>query len=92
MVEYNSSILLFFSVNGEDFDGDNLEATFPIGTTFNEQVQTACVDISIINDDALEGDHSFTVVLSNANPSSVTISPPFSSATVIIEDDDGMLS
>ena len=52
---------------------------------------TACASISIIDDAALEGDHSFTVSLNSVTPSGVTISVPSASTTVNIEDNKGTL-
>ena len=51
---------------------------------------TACVDIRILDDDALEGFHSFTVTLDSTTPSDgVTISTPSAAATVNIQDNEG---
>ena len=77
--------LSFFLVNGEDFDGANFEATFAVGTGPGD---TACANISIIDDATLEGDHSFTVSLDSTTPSGVNISIPSASTTVNIEDND----
>ena len=50
---------------------------------------TACASVSIIDDDSLEFDHSFTVSLSSTNPIGVTLSAP-TDAAVNIEDNEGI--
>ena len=59
---------------------------FPAGGTDS----TLCSNVVITNDNALEDDHGFTVVIANISSSSphATINVP-SSTTVTIEDDEG---
>ena len=47
----------------------------------------ACINISIPQDSALEGDHEFTVHLSTVSPDVVTIGSP-TDAEVVITDDE----
>ena len=71
---------------GSDFTvADPLMVTFP---TTSASGDTACADISILDDDAFEGDHSFTVNLTSTTPTGVTIGTD-SSTTVTIQDNDG---
>ena len=62
-----------------------LEVTFTSGSADGAQQS---VDIVIIDDAALEGDHDFTVELISTDPSSVMIGMP-SSTTVTITDNEG---
>ena len=69
---------------------DPITLTFPCEATFN----VACTNIRILDDDSLEGDHSFTVILSSVELSNgpyprLSIGEP-SSAIVTIFDNEGM--
>ena len=73
------------TVLGDDY-------TLPAGTsvTYSSGVSasvTECVNISTVDDDALEGDHSFTVFISSTDPS-VTIGN-LSAQEVTINDNEG---
>ena len=70
---------------GTDFNGNDVEATF---TGMFRSEATACADIFITDDDAVEGDESFSVLLSSVDSDSVTIAN-LSAAMVTIVDDDG---
>ena len=48
-------------------------------------VNVFCINITIVDDDILEGDQNFTVSLSSDDP---VIFDPLSEATVIITDND----
>ena len=48
---------------------------------------TSCVNISILQDMVLEGDHNFSVVVTSATPSVVMVGVP-SEGTVTILDDE----
>ena len=77
----------FSLVEGEDFSGvDSLVATFPAASTSNGDV--TCVDITILDDMALEGQHSFVVQIAHVSPDETNIISP-SIANVIIGDNDG---
>ena len=75
-------------------------AVDPLSVTFSAQPfflgATACANVTIIDDDALEGNHSFTVTVSSLELSpggmysGLEIGMP-SSATVNIMDNDGMI-
>ena len=82
-------MVVLSTVDGEDFsvtDPTQLNVFFPSGSTNGN---TDCINISIIDDDALEGDHSFTVSL-NPPAAPVTLTTP-SSSPVTITDNDGKL-
>ena len=63
-----------------------LQATFP---TSSVEGSTSCVDIVILQDMALEGDHSFSVEVISATPSVVMVGTP-REETVTILDDESM--
>ena len=60
------------------------EVTFD---TMSTSGSLACINISIPQDFALEGDHEFTVRLSTLSPDVVTIGSP-ADAEVVITDDE----
>ena len=80
-----------YSINSA---ADTLSVTFSAGSAVTGT--TACANVTIIDDAALEGNHSFTVTVSNLELSpggvysGLEIGTP-SSATVNIIDDDGMI-
>ena len=69
---------------GEDFSAaDPLEIVFGVNDTM------ACAMVSIIDDDALEGDHSFSVqIVSTVPPITIDNTP----VEVTITDNEGILS
>ena len=73
-------------VAGSDYGAGLLQATFPIGSM---EGGTSCVNISILQDLVLEGDHSFGVQVTSATPSVVMVGMP-SEETVTILDDESM--
>ena len=80
---------LSWSVSDEDFTADpNLSIVFEEGITTSSA--TRCTSIDIEDDTLLECDHSFTVlagtIACDVNPA---IIPSSTSATVVIEDDEG---
>ena len=76
------------SVLGQDYSvSDPLTVTFTSGGGVGS---TACAPVSIIDDDSLEFDHSFTVSLSSTNPIGVTLSVPSSTTAVTIDDNEGI--
>ena len=76
------------SVLGQDYSvSDPLRVTFASGGVVGG---TACASVTIIDDDSLEFDHSFTVSLSSTNPDGVTLSVPSSAIAVNIEDNEGI--
>ena len=75
-----------FSVAGSDYVAGPLQATFP---TSSVEGSTSCVDIGILQDLALESDHSFGIEVILATPSVVVVGTP-SEETVTILDDESM--
>ena len=80
------------SVAGEDFDGENLVIIFTTGPA--SIGDTACANLTIIDDDAVEGDHAFILRLSSVeleggvvNSGLLRGSP--SEAAINIMDNDG---
>ena len=63
-----------------------LQVTFP---TSSVEGSTSCVDIVILQDLVLEGDHSFSVEVISATPSVVMVGTP-REETVTILDDESM--
>ncbi len=87
MVKLTDDVLLlnWFSVAGEDY---NL-ATEPLVLVFHTSATEGteiCENISIIDDMALEGDHSFTINIPSTSPDISQGSP--SEADVVIADND----
>ena len=70
------------SVLGEDFSAPD-----PLQITFAPGMNESCAMVSIIDDDALEGDHEFTVSISMTAPP-ITIDS--TAIEVTIEDNEGM--
>ena len=66
---------------------DIFEATFFAMSTSNGD--TACDVVTIIDDDVLEGEHSFEILITATDPQLVNIDP--ASAIVTIEDNEGMI-
>ena len=84
--------LIVFAVQGEDYSATTnpLEVTFPVGALDND---TACADVMIIDDTALEGDHSFTVSMTGFGGTDPLLSIGIPSlATVSIVDDESELA
>ena len=81
------NILYFYvSVAGSDYVGGPLQATF---STSSMEGSTLCVNIRILQDMTLEGDHSFGVEVISVTPSVVVVGTP-SEETVTILDDESM--
>ena len=79
-------IMIISTVNGLDFIvTDPVELVFMANTTFSGN--TLCATISIINDAALEGLHSFNVSIMGSDPPLMINE---SQASVNIIDDEGM--
>ena len=61
--------------------------TNPVQAVFTTGLSnTACVTIYITNDEALEGDHDFTITITDAE-STANITDPMSSIITIIDDE-----
>ena len=69
---------------GTDYVAEPLQATFP---TSSMEGDISCVNISILQDLVLEGDHEFGVEVNSATPSVVMLGMP-SEETVTILDDE----
>jgi len=83
------NFLIWLIVLGEDFTvvpPDVFEATFLVMSTSD----TACDNVTIIDDDVLEGEHSFEILITGTDPQLVNINP--ASAFVTIEDNEGMIT
>jgi len=75
-------------VDGTDFTAPSLDFNFQVGTD-----TTACIDVTIIDDNNLEGDHNFGLLLGGMITPTLTGgfgTPSFTS--VIIQDPEGMSS
>ena len=68
-------------MSGEDFS-----AADPLQITFGPGIDESCAMVSIIDDNALEGDHEFTVSIDMTVPP-ITIDS--AAIEVIIEDNEG---
>ena len=79
---------VWHTVFGEDFTleaGDVFQATFVALSTSDGD--TACDTITIIDDDVLEGEHSFEIQIASTDPQLTIINPV--SAMVTIQDNEG---
>ena len=65
--------------------GDVFQATFVAMSTLDGGI--VCDNGTIIDDDVLEGEHSFEIQIASTNPQLTNISP--ASATVTILDNEG---
>ena len=78
------------TVFGEDFtveSPDVFEATFIAMSTSDGDIE--CDNGTIIDDDVLEGEHSFEIQIGSTNPQLTNISPD--SAIVTIQDNEGIV-
>ena len=76
------------TVLGEDFTieaGDVFQATFIAMSTSDGDI--ACDEGTIIDDDVLEGEHSFEIEIASTDPQLTNINP--ASAMVTIQDNEG---
>ena len=83
------NLFIWIIVLVEDFTvvpPDIFEATFLAMSTSNGD--TACDNVTIIDDDVLEGEHSFEILITATDPQLVNINP--ASAFVTIADNEGM--
>ena len=83
------NLFIWIIVLGEDFTvvpPDIFEATFFAMSTSNGD--TACDIVTIIDDEVLEGEHSFEILITTTDPQLVDINP--ASAFVTIADNEGM--
>ena len=71
-----------WSVRGQDFSADD-----PLQITFIPGVNESCAMVSIIDDNALEGDHEFTVSIGMTVPPITIDNTPIE---VMIEDNEGV--
>ena len=76
--------VFFFSVAGTDFMTGPLQAIF---STTSVEGSTSCIDIVILQDLALEGDHSFGVEVISATPSVVMVGTPHEETVTILDDE-----
>ena len=79
------TILACFPVNGTDFSSTATLFNFEVGA-----VSQACIDVLIIDDDDLEGDHTFTVKLGRTNTPALGRTGFPTSTTITIQDPEGM--
>jgi len=89
LLVYALSVDNFLSVEGDDFTimpPDVFEVVFPPGTTTGT---TMCDPCLIINDDNLEGEHSFSVHIQAIVPNLMGITTDPRYTTVKITDNEG---
>ena len=78
-------ILACFPVNGTDFNSTATFFNFEVGA-----VSQACIDVTINDDDDLEGDHTFTVKLGVTSTPGLAGTGSPTSTTITIQDPEGM--
>ena len=74
---------IFSALASVDYISSSTTVIFPSGSTSGD---TKCVNITLIEDDALEGNLSFTVSLTTSDPDVMIL---ISTATIHITDNDG---
>ena len=82
--------LCTYLVEGDDFtvmSPDVFEATFTFGSMIGD---TACDNITIVDDNDLEGTQSFGIQISGSTPSGGQIMTTGALTTVSIEDNEGI--
>ena len=81
-ISFSSLFFHIWSVRGQDFSADD-----PLQITFTPGMNESCAMVSIIDDNALEGDHEFTVSIGMTVPP-ITIDN--TTIEVTIEDNEGV--
>ena len=77
------------TVGGDDYQPHSTELEFPTGQQqWQEDDIVQCVNIDIVDDSSVEGEHAFTVDITSVSPSSVVQCPI--TTTVHIQDNDGI--
>lgn len=74
-----------FPVNETDFNSTATLFKFEMGA-----VSQACINVTIIDDDDLEGDHTFTVKLGRTNTPALGGTGSPTSTTITIQDPEGI--
>ena len=82
MSSINVNIKSSFYADGVDFYFGSYNVTFPAGIT------SSSVNITVVDDNILEGNEDFHLNISNSLPDRVTLNDT-NSAIVIIKDNDG---
>ena len=75
-------ISVYLTGGGVDYDSGPFDITFPAGETL------AVFNVSIIDDNIMEGNENFTLSVDPSSlPNSVTIGDPGHTTVIIIDDD-----
>ena len=73
---------------GDDYVAESFELSFTAGDTFD---LTGCVMIQTNNDNFLEGDHDFIVLVNNISPNGAVVANENFTVTITDADDGGHL-
>ena len=85
----NGFILFYYATDGVDYTGVFVDVVFPAGSSQGSQVS---FNISIIDDQLVEGDETILLQASTDEPGEVpSQSTGQDRATVVIRDDDGRI-
>ena len=85
----NGFILLHYATDGVDYTGVSVDVVFPNGSSQGSQVS---FNISIADDQLVEGDETILLQVSTDEPGEVpSQSPGRDRATVVIQDNDGKI-
>lgn len=90
-IPYTPLPIIWCTVNGDDYKPSSTELSFSIEEQQLLQPGESivkCIDVDIIDDEWVEGEHVFTVQIESVSPSSVVQCSP-DSVTIHIIDDDG---
>ena len=76
-------ISVYLTGGGVDYDSGPFDITFPAGETL------AIFNVSIIDDNIMEGNENFTLSINSSSlPNGVAIGDPGHTTVIIIDDDD----
>ena len=83
-------LLLCLEEAGDDYTDltDPVTVTFSVPVTPGPPTDSECITIDILDDDALEGDHEFTVMIT-ATSDNAPVDSASSTTTITISDDEG---
>ena len=83
-------LLLCLEEAGDDYTdlADPVTVTFSVPVTPGPPTDSECITIDILDDDALEGDHEFTVMIT-ATSDNAPVDSASSTTTITISDNEG---
>ena len=81
---FSNSIIINSTGEGEDYDSG------PYRVKFNPGMTEVALDVSIVDDNVLEGNENFNLTVNISSlPSRVNVGDPGQATVTIVDDDDG---